>query len=76
MTYLRIIDQIGNKQDIETDLIPRIGERLMMEFGVGGRPITAHYFRVKDVEYRFDNPKENRVGILVEEEMDPEYWPS
>jgi hypothetical protein len=76
MKYLRIIDQIGNKDDIETQLIPRIGERILRRFKVGDQPMADHFYRVKDVEYRFDNDPNYQVGILIEEEKDPKAWPS
>lgn len=75
MKYLRVIDQIGNKQDVEAELVPRIGDRVSLEFGRGGEPVRPHYYRVKDVEYRFDNPIEHQVAILIDEEPDAVPWP-
>ena len=76
MKYLRVIDENGNKQDYETDLVPRIGERILLEFGRGGEPVRQHLFRVKDVEYRLQNDLGSQVAILTEEETDPKRWPS
>lgn len=76
MKYLRVIDTIGNHQDHETKFVPRIGERIMLTYGDGNGPLRDHYFRVKDVEYRFDNKPDHQVAILVEEEENPDLWPS
>jgi hypothetical protein len=75
MKYLRLIDEVGNRHDYEAQFVPRIGERILRPFGVGGAPVTDHYFRVKDVEYVFDNDREERVAILIEEERNPVHWP-
>ena len=76
MKYLHVIDQAGNRHAHEAEFVPRIGQRVKMMFGTGGAPVTDHYFRVKDVEYVFDNDREERVAILIEEERDPVRWPS
>jgi hypothetical protein len=76
MKHLHVIDQAGNRHDHEAEFVRRIGERIMMMFGIAGAPVTDHYFRVKDVEYVFDNDREERVAILIEEERDPVRWPS
>ena len=76
MKYLRVIDEIGNKQDHETEFVPRIGERIMLTYSQGSDPMRDHYFRVKDVEYRLQNKPDHQVAILVEEEIDAEPWPS
>jgi hypothetical protein len=76
MKYLRVIDQIGNRTDYEAEFVPRIGERIRLEYGVGGDPVAPRFFRVKDVMYRLDQPPENQVAILIEEESDPELWSS
>ncbi len=75
MKLLRVIDQIGNNQDYETEFVPRIGERVELEYGIGGEPIRRHYFRVKDVVYRLQGKPDNQVAILVEEEDNPQIWP-
>jgi hypothetical protein len=75
MKLLRVVDQIGNRTDYETEFVPRIGERILLEYGSGGDPVRPHYFRVKNVIYRLDNSPENQAGILIEEESDPELWP-
>ena len=75
MKLLRVVDQIGNRTDYETEFVPRIGERILLEYGSGGDPVRPHYFRVKDVVYRLNNRPENQVAILIKEESDPELWP-
>jgi hypothetical protein len=75
MKLLRVVDQIGNKQDYETEFVPRIGERVQLEYGIGGAPIRQHHFRVKDVMYRLDQRPDIQVAILIEEEDHPEIWP-
>ena len=76
MEKLRVIDEAGNKQDYDTEFVPRIGERIELEYGMGGQPVTTHYHRVKDVAYRLDKPADIQVYILIEEEVDGEAWPS
>ena len=76
MKYLRVIDQVGNKTDYETEFVPRIGERIVLTYGIGNEPIGDHYFRVQDVMYKLDNKPENQAAILVAEEDNPELWPS
>ena len=76
MHSLRVVDQAGNHTDYETQFVPRIGERILVEYRSGGDPIRAYYFRVKDVMYRLDNPEHYQAAILVEEEIDPQSpWP-
>ena len=75
MKYLRVIDEVGNNTDYETEFVPRTGERIMLEYGRSGGAIEPHYLRVKDVEYRLQNKPESQVAILVEEEHDPKLWP-
>ncbi len=72
---IRIVDEIGNKQDHEVGYLPRIGERLIMQYGIGGAPVTTHYLRVKDVAYYMDNPIDIQATILVTEDADTEPWP-
>jgi hypothetical protein len=57
-----------NKTDYEAEFVPRIGERILLEYGIGSDPVRPHYFRVKDVMYmyRLDNKPENQVAILIE----------
>ncbi len=76
MKHLRVIDQIGNKHDYEAEFVPRIGERILLNVGVGNEPVREHFYRVKDVEYRLDNPVEHQVMILIDEEKNPQRWPS
>jgi len=76
MKHLRVVDQAGNQQDYETESVPRIGERIELEYGSCGDPVRTHYLRVRDVMYRLDNGPDNQAAILVEEEGDPEPWPS
>lgn len=75
MLNLRLRDMVGNNDDVEAPAIPRIGERVTRRFGIGTGPVTDHYFRVKDVEYRLDNPVGYQVLVLIEEELNPEMWP-
>lgn len=75
MTYLRVIDQNGNKRDHEAEFVPRIGERIVVSFRIGSDPVRPHYYRVKDVMYRLDQPVEHQVSILIEEEARGEPWP-
>lgn len=75
MTSLSVVDQAGNRIEYETELVPRIGERILLEYGIGGDPVRPHYFRVKDVMYRLNNRPENQAAILIEEESDPDLWP-
>ena len=76
MRYLTVIDQAGNKQDYEAEFLPRIGERIVLEYGIGGQPVREHFHRVKDVEYYLQKPTDVQVRILTEEEHTPERWPS
>ena len=76
MAHLRVIDQAGNKQDYETDYLPRIGERIMLEYGIGKDPVAIHYFRVKDVMYRLQEKPDVQAAILIEEDTDTGHWPS
>ena len=75
MKLLRVVDQAGNRTDYETEFVPRIGERILLQYGTGGDPVRPHYFRVKDVVYRLDEPPDIQVAILIEKESDPEPWP-
>jgi hypothetical protein len=72
MIFLRVVDQAGNKIDHETEFVPRIGERIELS----SESVRPHYFRVKDVAYKLDNKPEHQASILVEEESNPEHWPS
>ena len=76
MKHLRVIDQIGNKRDYEVEFVPRIGDRVLLEYRSGNEPVRPHYYRVKDVMYRLDASVEHQVAILIEEEQTPEAWPS
>lgn len=75
MKNLRVIDPAGNKQDYETPFVPRIGERIMLTYGIGREPVRDHFFRVKDVVYRLDQPADIQVAILLEHDNDQEHWP-
>jgi len=74
MRNLRVIDGSGNKRDYEVDFIPRIGERIVLEFGRDGEPSKAHYFRVQDVMYHLDNSPANQVAVLVVEDDEAKLW--
>jgi hypothetical protein len=76
MKLLRVVDQVGNRTDYETEFVPRIGESIVLEYGSGRDSVRPHYFRVKDVVYRLDNRPENQVAVLIGEEDDPRLWPS
>jgi hypothetical protein len=73
MKTLRVIDSIGNKQDYETEFVPRIGERIVLVYGTGRAPVETHFFRVKDVEYHLQNPETAQARILIEEDSDSEH---
>jgi hypothetical protein len=70
MRYLRVIDRDGNETDYETEFVPRIGERIELEYAVGRGTKQVHYFRVKDVVYRLQAKPDDQAAILVEEEED------
>jgi hypothetical protein len=76
MRYLRVIDQAGNKTDYETEFVPRIGERIELEYPIGRGSKQLHHFRVKDVLYRLQAPTDDQASILVEEEDDARPWPA
>jgi hypothetical protein len=76
MERLRVIDEAGNRQDYDTEFVPRIGERVVLEYGVGGEPVAMHHFRVKDVAYHLQNASDVQATILIEEEINPTLWPS
>ena len=75
MKLLRIIDEVGNNTDYETDWVPRIGERLVLVGGRNNEPVSDHYYRVKDVVYFLNNRSEGQAAVLVTEESNPEPWP-
>jgi hypothetical protein len=76
MKMLRVIDPAGNKQDYETEYVPRIGERIVLEYGESKETVRLHYFRVKDVEYHLQQPGDTQIRILTEVDSNPEHWPS
>ncbi|MDW5266937.1 MULTISPECIES: hypothetical protein [Acidobacteriaceae] len=76
MENLRVIDEAGNRQDYKTEFVPRIGERIVLEYGIAGAPVRTHYLRVKDVAYHLDQPTAVQAQIFVIEENEPELWPS
>jgi hypothetical protein len=76
MKHLRVIDVAGNRHDYDAECVPRIGERILLEYGIANAPVGLHYFRVRDVMYRLDAPIEHQVSILVEEEPHAEHWPN
>jgi hypothetical protein len=75
MKNLRVVDQAGNKQDYETEFVPRIGERILLEYGSSRETVKPHYFRVKDVMYQLQERADIQPAILIQEEDDPEFWP-
>lgn len=73
---VRVVDEAGNKQDFETNHVPRIGERIVLAFGVGGQQVRRHHFRVKDVKYHLDQKPDSQAAIWIEEEAGAiELWP-
>jgi hypothetical protein len=77
MKILRVYDTIGNKCDYETEFVPRIGERIQLEYRDGmNAPLRLHYSRVKDVMYRLDKPADVQVAILIEKEPHAVEWPT
>ena len=74
MKNLRVIDEAGNKQDFEAEFVPRIGELLVWTYQRGGEQLKEHYFRVRDVMYKLDNPPDSQAAILIAEEDNPEPW--
>jgi hypothetical protein len=75
MKYLRVIDHVGNKQDVECSHVPRIGELVMMTYGSGGEKVRPHWFRVKDVLHNFDNKPDGQVAILLGDDVEFD-WPT
>jgi len=75
MKILRVIDELGNKTDYETDWVPRIGERMVLVSGHNTELVTDHYYRVKDVVYFLNNRSEGQAAVLVTEESNPQPWP-
>ena len=72
-----MIDSAGNKTDYAAECVPRIGERILLEWARGGDPVTQQYFRVKDVACDLDAAVEHQVSILIiEEHEDTGHWPS
>lgn len=76
MLSLRVVDQAGNGTDYEVEVVPRIGERVVLVYGIGGRPVSEHYFRVQDVMYKLDNKPDGQAAVLLKEEDDPQLWPA
>jgi hypothetical protein len=75
MRTLRVITlPAQNKQDYDSEFVPRIGERLVLQYATEPGPTFAHYFRVKDVAYHLDEKPENQVVVLVEEERQGRPW--
>jgi hypothetical protein len=57
------------------EFVPRIGERILLEYGPSRETVKPHYCRVKDVMYRLQERPDIQVAIFIEEEDDPELWP-
>ena len=68
MKALRVIEEVGNNQDYECEVVPRVGERITLDYGIGGQPVTRHYFRVNNVKYRLQNNIEYQAAVLIVEE--------
>lgn len=76
MLTVRVIDPVGNREDVEMEAVPRIGERVVRTFKVGHGPNSRdEIYRVKDVKYHLDHPT-GQAAILLEEEINPVEWPS
>jgi hypothetical protein len=75
MRYLRVIDRAGNKTDYETEFVPRIGERIQLEYALGRGSKQVHCFRVKDVVYNLQAKPDHQATIVVEEDDSQESWP-
>jgi hypothetical protein len=75
MKLLRVIDEVGNKTDYETDWGPRIGERIVLVQEVNREAVADHSYRVKDVVYFLNNSSEGQAAVLVTEESNPQSWP-
>jgi hypothetical protein len=77
MENLRVIDHVGNKQDYQTEFVPRIGERIVLEWKASGAAAAKpHYYRVKDVAYHLDRDPKLQVTILIADDADTAPWPS
>jgi len=74
MKNLRVVDQAGNRQDFETEFVPRIGERIVLVYKTVDEPLKEHHFRVRDVMYRLDNETENQAAILIAEDDSHQTW--
>lgn len=75
MKSLRVVDNAGNQHDYHVDDIPRIGELVMLEYGIGGKPVAQHYFRVKDILHNLQGASARQVSIFLDEETKMD-WPS
>ena len=77
---LRVIDEIGNKQDYEVQFVPRIGELIRLTYSIGttthDNPLREHFSRVKDVMHVLDHPLDSQIVILIGEEENHQDWPS
>jgi hypothetical protein len=76
MKQIRVVDQAGNQQEHEADFLPRIGERIELVQNEAQSSAVTHYYRVKDVMHRLDGGTGNQPSILVEEEINPKFWPA
>ena len=70
-----LIDEVGNKQQHEVSVVPRIGERIVQEYGTGTEPIRKHYFRVHDVLHNLSNAPESQVVVFIAEEDESKLLP-
>jgi hypothetical protein len=75
MYSVRVVDEAGNGKDYEVEFIPRIGERIVLEYGTNREQVRPHYFRVKDVAFHLDLKPGDQITILIEE-TNPLPWPN
>jgi hypothetical protein len=60
-----------NYQEYEFDNMPRIGERIVRDYGA-----TTHYDRVKDVSHHVDVGAGAQTQIFVMRDPDQSHWPN
>jgi hypothetical protein len=72
MVRLRVIEPDRNAQEYETEFVPRIGERIVLEYADG----MTQYFRVKDVAYFLQRRPDLQPEVLLERDSTNNPWPS
>jgi hypothetical protein len=63
-----------NERDFEVEVVPRIGERIVLSYANNRESVKAHCFRVQDVLLNLDNAPGAQVGILVVEDDESKLW--